>query len=106
MQADTSSLVREEDRLVIVKLVKQLLSEKPSDPIPFMYSYLKQVNQGIDTPITPANHEVAEMKNLRKKYEYLKSQVGGADSASETPESDEDSEEEEKQAPVKSKAVK
>lgn len=106
MQADTSSLVREEDRLVIVKLVKQLLSEKPSDPIPFMYSYLKQVNQGIDPPITPANHEVAEMKNLRKKYEYLKSQVGGADSASETPESDEDSEEEEKQAPVKSKVVK
>ena len=106
MQADTSSLVKEEDRLVIVKLVKQLLSEKPSDPIPFMYSYLKQVSEGVETPTTPANHEVAEMKNLRKKYEYLKSQVGGADSASETEESDEDSEEEEKQAPVKPKAVK
>ena len=75
-----------------------------------MYSYLKQVSEGVDPPITPANHEVAEMKNLRKKYEYLKSQVGGADSASETPESDNDSnsnsEEEEKQAPVKPKAVK
>ena len=86
------------------------MSEKPSDPIPFMYSYLKQVSEGVDPPITPANHEVAEMKNLRKKYEYLKSQVGGADSASETPESDNDSnsnsEEEEKQAPVKPKAVK
>ena len=87
--------------------MKQLLSEKPSDPIPFMYSYLKQVSEGVETPITPQNHEVAEMKNLRKKYEYLKSQVGGADSASETEESDEDSEEEEKQeAPVKQRAVK
>lgn len=64
------------------------------------------MSEGVETPTTPANHEVAEMKNLRKKYEYLKSQVGGADSASETEESDEDSEEEEKQAPVKPKAVK
>lgn len=48
------------------------------------------------------------MKNLRKKYEYLKSQVGGADSASETEESadSQESEEEEKQAPVKPRAVK
>jgi len=47
------------------------------------------------------------MKNLRKKYEQLKSQVRSADSASETEESDaEDSEEEEKQAPVKPRAVK
>ena len=79
MQTDTSSLVREEDRLVIVKLVKQLLSEKPSDPIPFMYSYLKQISEGVDRPVTPTNLEVAETKNLRKKYEYLKSQVSGGD---------------------------
>lgn len=37
----TNSLVKEEDRLVFVKMVKKLLSEKPQDPIPFMYSYLK-----------------------------------------------------------------
>ena len=71
--ADTTTIVKEEERQVIVKLVKQLLSEKPSDPIPFMYSYLKQVSEGVDAPITPKNNEVAEMKNLRKKYEYLKS---------------------------------
>lgn len=105
MQADTSSLVKEEDKIVIVQLVKQLLSEKPSDPIPFMYSYLKQISEGVEKPITPKNHEVAEMKNLRKKYDYLKSQVGAAQSASETEESDEESEEEEKQ-PVKPRAVK
>jgi len=40
-------LVKEEDRLVIVALVKQLLHEKPSDPITFMYSYLKQVSEGV-----------------------------------------------------------
>ena len=99
-------MVKEEDRLVIVALVKQLLHEKPSDPIPFMYSYLKQISEGTEKPITPANHEVSEMKNLRKKYEYLKSQVTGAESASETDESDDDSEEEEKSAPVKPRAVK
>ena len=38
---DSAQLVREEDRIVIVNLVKQLLKEKPSDPVPFMYSYLK-----------------------------------------------------------------
>jgi len=106
MQTDTSSLVREDDRLVIVSLVKQLLSEKPSDPIPFMYSYLKQISEGVQKPITPANHEVAEMKNLRKKYDYIKSQVGAAQSASETEESDDEQSEEEEKQPVKPRAVK
>ena len=49
------NLVKEDDRLVIVNLVKQLLHEKPSDPIPFMYSYLKQISEGIEHPITPTN---------------------------------------------------
>ena len=70
---DSASLVKEEDRQVITMLVKQLLHEKPSDAIPFMYSYLKQAAEGVTKPVTPTNIEVAEMKNLRKKYEYLKS---------------------------------
>jgi len=84
----SSALVKEEDRLVIVSLVKQLLQEKPSDPIPFMYAYLKQKAAGVETPTTPTNLEVAEMKNLRKKHEYLKSLVGQDDASDETEESD------------------
>ena len=92
----SSALVKEEDRLIIVSLVKQLLQEKPSDPIPFMYAYLKQKAAGVETPVTPSNLQVAEMKNLRKKHEYLKSLVGQDGDASDvTEESDqEDSEEE------------
>lgn len=72
---EQANLVKEEDRMVIVQLVKKLLNEKPQDPIPFMYTYLKQVGEGIEVPELPSNKEVAEIKNLRKKYEYLKSQI-------------------------------
>ena len=82
------NLVKEDDRLVIVNLVKQLLHEKPSDPIPFMYSYLKQISEGIEHPITPTNGQVAEAKNLRKKLDYLKSQLTDAAHSDETEESD------------------
>ena len=40
-------ITEEEDRALIVALVKQLLYERPSDPVPFMYSYLKQVSEGV-----------------------------------------------------------
>lgn len=65
-----------------------------------MYSYLKQISEGVDKPVTPTNLEVAETKNLRKKYEYLKSQVNGGDdeNSNETEESEQSDEEEEKEA--------
>ena len=85
---------------MIVTLVKQLLQQKPQDPIPFIYSYLKQKNEGVSEPIMPTNKEVSEMKNLRKKYEHLKSMLGQAD-GTETEESDDESEEEEVKVPVK-----
>mmetsp|Transcript_34782 Transcript_34782/g.45775 ORF Transcript_34782/g.45775 Transcript_34782/m.45775 type:complete len:142 (+) Transcript_34782:16-441(+) len=94
-------LVREEDRLMIVSLVKQLLQQKPQDPIPFIYSYLKQKSEGIETPQLPTNLEVAEMKNLRKKYEHLKSQAGEADGQQTETEESEDEEEEEVKVPAK-----
>lgn len=60
-----------------------------------MYAYLKQKAAGVETPVTPTNLEVAEMKNLRKKHEYLKSLVGQDDASNETEESDQDDSEEE-----------
>ena len=90
------------DRTMIIKLCQQLLKQKPSDPIPFIYTYLKQKRDGIEQPVLPTNSQVAEMKNLRKKYEHLKSLVGEASgSQTETDESDEDSEEEEVKVPTK-----
>ena len=103
--AATDGAAREEvavDRNMVIKLCQSLLKQKPSDPIPFIYTFLKQKRDGIETPILPTNSQVAEMKNLRKKYEHLKSLVGEAnDSQTETDESDEDSEEEEVKVPTK-----
>lgn len=91
------------DRQIFVQLVIQLLNRKPTDPVPFVYSYLKQLGDGVAEPVMPTNLDVAEIKNLRKKYEYLKSQVMDDDehTPSEDGSDDEMSEEEEKTAPVK-----
>ena len=87
---------------MIVELVKQLVKEKPSDPVPFMYSYLKQISQGVQEPVLPTNLEVAELKNLRKKLAHLKSQLGQDDDSNATEESEDDeSEEEEVKKPTK-----
>lgn len=91
------------ERKVIVKLVKQLLHDRPSDVVPFMYSFLKQVNEGVADPVMPTNLQVAEIKNLRKKYDYLNSMVASDEAVTtESEQSDEESEEEEsKKAPAK-----
>jgi len=89
---------------VIVKLVKQLLHDRPSDVVPFMYSFLKQINEGVESPVMPSNIQVAEIKNLRKKYDYLNSLVENSDEpvTTESDQDDDESEEEEtKKAPAK-----
>ena len=98
---DSASLVKEEDRQVITQLVKKLLHDKPSDAIPFMYSYLKQAGAGIEQPVTPTNIEVAEMKNLRKKYDYLKSQLNDGEDSDVTEDSEQSGSEEEVKEVVK-----
>jgi len=52
-----------------------------------MYSYLKQLEKGIENPLCPTNIQVAEIKNLRKKYDYLRSQLDDDSEAEHTPES-------------------
>lgn len=74
-----------------------------------MYSYLKQISKGISNPECPSNKEIAEVKNLRKQYEYLKSQLEEDDEAEHTPDSDESNESEESEEevkPFKQKATK
>ena len=82
-------------------MIKQLLILKPSDPIPFIYSFLKQKQAGVENPEMPTNVAVAEIKNLRKKYELLKSQVMDDDAHTESSEEDESEEEEKQQKPAK-----
>ena len=58
----------------MIKLVTSLLSHKPHDPVPHIYSYLKEYNKGVPPkeikPIT--SNEINELKNLNKKLEYYK----------------------------------
>jgi len=72
---DQQSIMQEQDRELVVQMVKQLLRERPNDVVPFMYSFLKQKNQGVANPKCTTNNQVAEIKNLRKKVEYLRSQL-------------------------------
>lgn len=57
-----------------MKLVTSLLTMKPNDPVPHIYSYLKEYHKGLDPseiePIT--DNELNELKNLQKKVEYYK----------------------------------
>ena len=70
-----------------------------------MYSYLKQVQQGVKNPKCPTNKQIAELKNLRKKYDYLRSQLEEDEEAEHTPESEEsENSEEEQVVPQKKKA--
>lgn len=53
-------------------MVKNLLTDRPNDPVPYMYAYLKQTKLGI-TPQCPTNNDIAVVKNMRKEIEHLKS---------------------------------
>ena len=58
----------------MVRLVTSLLTSKPNDPVPHIYSYLQEIKKGVEPnqikPIT--DNELAELKNLEKKVSYFK----------------------------------
>mmetsp|Transcript_30052 Transcript_30052/g.22310 ORF Transcript_30052/g.22310 Transcript_30052/m.22310 type:complete len:84 (+) Transcript_30052:71-322(+) len=48
--------------------------DKPKDPVPYIYSYLLDMSKGQDPrPIT--DNELNELRNLRKKVDYLKDKL-------------------------------
>ena len=57
-------------------------------------------------PVCPSNTQIAEIKNLRKKFDFLKSQLDeDDDDAEHTPDSDSDANESsEEEKPIKKKA--
>lgn len=91
----------------MVRLVTSLLTSKPSDPVPHIYSYLLEIQKGVD----PANikaitdNELAELKNLEKKVAYYKDILNEA--GDETPsEDDEESGDEIEEIQPKKKNIK
>ena len=80
---------------MMVRMVSTLLSRKPSDPVPHIYSFLAEAKKGIPIleidPIT--ENELNEMKNLKKKIDYYKDELGDNDGGAVTSEEDESDEE-------------
>lgn len=73
-----------------------LLTYKPQDPVPHIYSILKEVQKGVEIsdsqPIT--ENELNEMLNLQKKVDYFKQLLHENEKGDETVSSDNDSDEE------------
>lgn len=61
--------VEEKSRQMIVKMVTCMLSKRPADPLPYIYSYLQEIHKGVAEkdvkPIT--DNELNEVRNLQKK---------------------------------------
>jgi hypothetical protein len=72
MQA--SSLTDTETK-IIVRMVTALLDARPSDPVPCMYSFLKQIQQGVKKPKVISTNEVSQIINLRKQVELLEGKL-------------------------------
>ena len=64
--ASTDSIITRDTKEIMVKLVTSLLTQKPNDPVPHIYSYLKEYQKGVNPseiiPIT--ENELNELKNL------------------------------------------
>lgn len=61
----------------MVRLVTSLLTHKPNDPVPHIYSYLLEIKKGINPEQIKAitDNELAELKNLEKRINYNKEQL-------------------------------
>lgn len=56
---------------ILVEMVTALLVDKPKDPVPYMYSYFQDLASG-KKPKPLTDNELNELRNLKKKVEYLK----------------------------------
>lgn len=91
----------------MVRLVTSLLTSKPNDPVPHIYSYLLEIQKGTDPASIKAisDNELAELKNLEKKVAYFKDILNEA--GDETPsEEDEESGDEVEEIQPKKKNIK
>ena len=88
--ASQEAIIASETKEIMVKLVTSLLTSKPNDPVPHIYSYLKEFHKGVEpgeiVPIT--ENELNELKNLQKKIEHYKDVLNERD-GEQTPSEDE-----------------
>ena len=65
----------------MVKLVTSLLTMKPNDPVPHIYSYLQEIQKGVQPGQIMAitDNELNELNNLNKKVAYYKDQLKDAE---------------------------
>ena len=86
----------------MVRLVTSLLTHKPNDPVPHIYSYLLEIKKGIDAGQIKAitDNELAELKNLDKKITYYKDKLND-NNASQTESENESGDEVEEIKPKK-----
>ena len=82
---DIDSLVNVETKEIMVKLVTSLLTNKPNDPVPHIYSYLSELKKGVPASeiVSIDDNELNELENLHKTVDYLNDKLGG-DHASQT----------------------
>ena len=59
---------------VMQDMVMSFRANEPRDPIPHIYSFLKEVQKGVDSKEVKAitENELNELLNLKKKTEYYK----------------------------------
>lgn len=92
----------------MVRLISTLLSRKPTDPVPHIYSFLLQAQKGIPVkeidPIT--ENELNELKNLQKKIDYYQDILGNNDGGAVTSEDDESDDEADEIQPKKKNITK
>lgn len=81
-----------------------MLTDKPKDPVPFIYSYFLDMQRGVNPPQPLNDNEINEIKNLKKKVDYLKDQLNNEDHHSEH--SDDEEEEEVADVQPKKKNIK
>lgn len=95
MSTPNQSLVSPETKDLMVKLVTSLLTHKPEDPVPHIYSFIAELSRGGDPNHIQAitDNELNELRNLEKKAAYLRDQIGHDDG--EHTQTDEDESEEE-----------
>lgn len=81
----------------MVRLVTSLLTAKPNDPVPHIYSYLLEIQKGTDPTSIKAitDNDLQLLKNLEKKVAYYKDILNEHDDATESDEDEDDDDVEE-----------
>ena len=87
----------------MVRLVTSLLTSKPNDPVPQIYSYLLEIQKGTNPTEIKAitDNELASLKNLEKKVAYYKDLLNEHDPATESDQDDDEDDDVEEIQPKK-----